>query len=52
MNSIQRMTFPLALALAAGCTNESAPAKPAPVGPRDIVIAAQANVHGDIEPCG
>lgn len=35
------------------CGTESPTRKAAaPTGPRDIVIASQANVHGDIEPCG
>jgi len=39
--------------VAFGCSGEATPdAEPTPTGPRDIVIASQANVHGDIEPCG
>jgi hypothetical protein len=38
-----------------GCSTEpsSTSAPDVPLGPaRDLVVVAQANVHGDIEPCG
>jgi len=45
----------LCSALAFGCSGDSAPDKLAPKpfdAPRTFTLAWQANVNGDIEPCG
>ncbi len=37
---------------ACGTPPEAPAPRTGPDGPRDFTIAVQANVHGDIEPCG
>ncbi len=43
-----------ALVLVAGCGSGVSTREPPERtgGPRDFTVAVQANVHGDIEPCG